>query len=61
VVDTNGLPVRLALTAGEAHDNPTLFDFVEEPLDQIPRTVEIRAEADRLAAIVGLPTDCCRA
>jgi Transposase DDE domain len=22
VVDTNGLPVRLALTAGEAHDNP---------------------------------------
>ena len=21
VVDTNGLPVRLALTAGEAHDN----------------------------------------
>jgi hypothetical protein len=22
VVDTNGLPARLALTAGEAHDNP---------------------------------------
>jgi hypothetical protein len=32
-------------------DPATLFDFVEEPLDQIPGTVEIRAEADRLDAI----------
>src|SRR5271163_985035 len=32
VIDTNGLPVRLALTAGEAHDNPLagrLLDLVE--------------------------------
>jgi hypothetical protein len=28
-----------------------LFDFVEEPLDQIPSTVEIWAEADWLGAI----------
>jgi transposase len=27
VVDTNGLPVRLGLTAGEAHDNRLLENF----------------------------------
>jgi hypothetical protein len=29
-------------------DPPTLFDLIEEPFDQVARTVEIRAEADRL-------------
>jgi hypothetical protein len=32
-------------------DPPTLFDFVEEPLDQVAGTVKIRAEADWVIAI----------
>jgi hypothetical protein len=32
--------------------NPTaLFYFIEEPLNRIPSTAEVRAEADRLGAI----------
>jgi hypothetical protein len=27
---------------------PTVLDLVEEPLDQIARSVEVRAEAERL-------------
>ena len=35
-----------------ARCNPaTVFDLVVEPLDKIPSSIEIRAEADRLAAI----------
>jgi hypothetical protein len=30
---------------------PTLFDLVEEPLDQVASAVQIRAKADRLVAI----------
>jgi hypothetical protein len=29
-------------------DPPTVFDFVEEPLDQVAGPVKIRAEADRV-------------
>src|SRR6516162_3584257 len=32
-------------------DTPTLLDLVEEPLDQVVRAVQIRAEADRVLAI----------
>ena len=32
-------------------DPTTLLDLIEEPLDQIPGTVKIWAEADRLVAI----------
>jgi hypothetical protein len=32
-------------------DPPTLLDLIEEPLDQIPGAVKIRAEADRVVAI----------
>jgi hypothetical protein len=28
-----------------------MLDFVEDPLDQIPGSIEARAEADRLGAI----------
>jgi transposase len=53
VVDTNGLPVRLALTAGEAHDNrlaaaviregrinPVQLAWLDSPLAELipPRT-----------------------
>jgi len=35
-----------------ARRNPTaLFDSVEEPLDPVASAVEIRAEADRIAAV----------
>jgi hypothetical protein len=35
-----------------ARCNPTaVLDLVEEPFDQIPSAIEIRAEANRLAAI----------
>jgi len=32
-------------------DPPTLFDLIEEPLDKVARSVEMRAKADRLVAI----------
>jgi hypothetical protein len=32
-------------------DAPTLLDFVEEPLDQVARRIQIWTEADRLFAI----------
>jgi hypothetical protein len=32
-----------------------LFDLIEEPFDQVARSVKMRAEADRLAAIASLP------
>jgi hypothetical protein len=32
-------------------DTPTLLDLVEEPFDQVPRTIQMRAEADRVFAI----------
>jgi hypothetical protein len=32
-------------------DPPTLFDFIEEPFDQVAGAVEVRAEADGLIAI----------
>src|SRR5215469_15222550 len=32
-------------------DTPTLLDLVEEPLDQVARAVQVRAEADRVLAI----------
>ena len=32
-------------------DPPTLFDPIEEPFDQVARTVEVRAEANGLVAI----------
>jgi len=35
----------------EGRDAPTLLDLVEEPFDQVPRTIQIRAEADRVFAI----------
>src|SRR5260370_39538027 len=39
---------KLVIAGGDA---PTLLDLVEEPLDQITRSIQIRAEADRLFAI----------
>jgi hypothetical protein len=32
-------------------DPPTVFDFIEEPFDQIAGTVKVRAEADGFVAI----------
>jgi hypothetical protein len=32
-------------------DTPTLLDLIEESLDQVPRAIQIRAEADRVFAI----------
>ena len=39
-------------------DPPTLLDLVEEPLDQIARTIEPGAEADRLLAIASRRNVC---
>ena len=38
-----------------------LLDLVEEPLDQVPRSVKVRAEADRLLAISFRRDVCPRA
>src|SRR6266849_5656639 len=32
-------------------DTPTSLDLVEEPFDQVPRAVQMRADADRVFAI----------
>ena len=32
-------------------DTPTLLDLVEEPFDQVPCAIQIRAEAERVFAI----------
>jgi hypothetical protein len=37
---------ELVVTGGDAS---ALLDLVEEPLDQVPRSVKVRAEADRLS------------
>lgn len=34
-----------------APDPPTLFDLIEKPIDQVARTVELRAEADQIVTI----------
>jgi hypothetical protein len=48
------------MQAGQTHgsefvvacgDLPTMFDFIEEPFDQVAHTVAVRAEGDRLVAI----------
>ena len=39
-------------------DPPTLFDFIEEPFDQVARTVQVRAEADGLVAIASRRNVC---
>lgn len=67
VVDTNGLPVRLGLTAGEAHDNR----LADKPLSRLKpgsmlladRSYDadwIRAFATRKGALANLPPRCNR-
>jgi transposase len=43
VVDTNGLPDYLALTPGEAHDNPAVFGFAQRavPKNNVARRSRI--------------------
>jgi hypothetical protein len=50
-VDTNGLPVRLALTPGEAHDN-RWFGSPERvaPTNDVARGPRIATRYDKLAA-----------
>ncbi len=38
-------------------DTPTLLDLIEEPLDQVASSVEVRAEADRRSCHINLVTD----
>src|SRR5437762_274631 len=45
-----GEVVRRELVVACRHP-PTLLDLVEEPLDQIARTIEVGAEADRLRPV----------
>jgi transposase len=67
VVDTNGLPVRLALTAGEAHDN-RLADKLLSRLksgsmllaDRAYDADWIRALAARKGALANIPPRCNR-
>ena len=61
-----GFPVARRLRRGEfderqivrrefvvsGRDTPTLLDLVEEPFDQVPRAIQIRAEADRVFSIL---------
>jgi transposase len=68
VVDTNGLPVRLALTAGEAHDN-RLADKLLSRLKSGSMLLAdrgydadwIRALAARKGALANIPPRCNRA
>src|SRR5258708_17312062 len=46
---TNWIVGRELVISGR--DTSTLLDLVEEPLDEIARTIQIRAEADRVFAI----------
>ena len=54
VVDTNGLPVRLGLTAGEAHDNrlalKLLSRLVERFFNKIKQCRRVATRYDKLAA-----------
>ena len=67
VVDTNGLPVRLALTAGEAHDN-RLADKLLSRLKSGSMLLAdrgydadwIRALAARKGALANIPPRCNR-
>jgi hypothetical protein len=49
VVDTNGLPDYLALTPGEAHDNPAVFGFAQRavPKNNVARRSRIWRELDQ--------------
>jgi transposase len=67
VVDTNGLPVRLALTAGEAHDNRlacTLLSRLKAGsmllADRGYDADWIRALAARKGALANIPPRCNR-
>src|SRR5919106_566314 len=42
-------------------DTPTMLNFIEEPLDQVTRSVKERAEADRILAIAFRRYVCPRA
>jgi len=67
LVDTNGLPVRLALTAGEAHDN-RLADKLLSRLKSVSMLLAdsghdadwIRALAARKGALANIPPRCNR-
>jgi transposase len=67
VVDTNGLPVRLALTAGEAHDNrladKLLLHLKSGSMLLADRGYDadwIRALAARKGALANIPPRCNR-
>ena len=67
VVDTNGLPVRLALTAGEAHDNRLAGKLLSRLKVQIKLLADrgydadwIRALAARKGALANIPPRCNR-
>ena len=51
VVDTNGLPVRLGLTAGEAHDNRLVLKLLSRLRSgsMLQRMLEAAAPAQRIA------------
>ena len=42
---------KFAARLSYRRDTPTLPDLVEEPFDQVPRAIQIRAEADRVFSI----------
>jgi transposase len=51
VVDTNGLPVRLGLTAGEAHDNRLVLNLLSRLRSgsMLQRMLQAAAPAQRIA------------
>jgi Transposase DDE domain len=62
-VDTNGLPVRLALIAGEAHDNRLAAKVVGSPgdepsQDRTPRVARAHAGSFILTGIFGWLPNC---
>ena len=67
VVDTNGLPVRLALTAGEAHDNRLASKLLSHLKAGSMLLADcgydadwIRALAARKGALANIPPRCNR-
>jgi transposase len=52
VVDSNGLPVRLALTAGEAHDNQLATDLLARLKTGALHLADRGYDADRIRALV---------
>src|SRR6266404_8707696 len=60
VVDTNGLPVQLALTAGEAHDNRLAGSLLSRLKSGSMLLADRGYDADWIRALVTISRGCAR-